>query len=144
MVSLVISLLTEQFTAPLRTAPLIDLFHLDTPKHAVVLAHGLFGFGELRLAGPYLPGLQYWRGIKEALSMKGVQVITATVPPSASIEIRAEELARDIAIEAKGKAVNIIAYVNFLSQVFVPISSDMVYSHSMVRGYVPPAKRIIY
>ncbi|PYH90369.1 triacylglycerol lipase [Aspergillus ellipticus CBS 707.79] len=82
----------------------------DTPKHPVVLAHGLLGFDELRLAGPYLPGVQYWRGIKEALSVRGVRVITATVPPSASIESRAEELARDIAIGARGEDVNIIAH----------------------------------
>ncbi|KAF7594400.1 hypothetical protein BBP40_009381 [Aspergillus hancockii] len=83
---------------------------VDTPKHAIVLAHGLLGFDELRLAGPYFPGVQYWRGIKEALSMKGVQVITATVPPSGSIEARAEELARDITAGARGKSVNIIAH----------------------------------
>ncbi|RAL04336.1 triglyceride lipase [Aspergillus ibericus CBS 121593] len=83
--------------------------HYDTPKHPVVLAHGLLGFDELRLAGSFLPGVQYWRGIKEALSMKGVRVITATVPPSASIELRAEELARDIAAGAPGEHVNIIA-----------------------------------
>ncbi|KAI9043538.1 triglyceride lipase [Aspergillus affinis] len=82
----------------------------DTPKHPIVLAHGLLGFDELRLAGPFLPGVQYWRGIKEALSMKGVQVITATVPPSGSIKMRAEELARDIAVGAQGKDVNIIAH----------------------------------
>ncbi|BCS05229.1 esterase/lipase family protein [Aspergillus luchuensis] len=82
----------------------------NAPKHAVVLAHGLLGFAELRLAGRYLPGVQYWRGIKEALSMQGVRVITATVPPSASIEMRAEELARDIAAGAPGEHVNIIAH----------------------------------
>ncbi|KAI9925707.1 hypothetical protein MW887_005509 [Aspergillus wentii] len=82
----------------------------ETPKHPVVLAHGLLGFDELRLAGPYLPGVQYWRGIKEALSMKGIEVITATVPPSGSIEARAEELAKDIAIGARGKSVNIVAH----------------------------------
>lgn len=76
------------------------------------MAHGLLGFDELRLAGPYLPGVQYWRGIREALSSRGVEVITATVPPSASIEQRAEELARVIESEAKGRDVNIIAYVN--------------------------------
>ena len=41
--------------------------------------------------------------------MKGIEVITATVPPSGSIEQRAEELARDIAGGARGKDVNIIA-----------------------------------
>ena len=81
----------------------------ETPKNPIVLAHGLLGFDEIRVAGPFLPGVQYWRGIKEALSMKGIQVITGTVPPSASIEERAEELARDIAHSAKGQRVNIIA-----------------------------------
>ncbi|KAJ6147345.1 hypothetical protein N7497_009327 [Penicillium chrysogenum] len=80
------------------------------PKYPVVLAHGLLGFDELRLAGPYLPGVQYWRGIKEALTARGVEVITATVPPSSSIEARAEQLARSIEAEARGKDVNIIAH----------------------------------
>lgn len=40
-----------------------------------------------------------------------MQVITATVPPSGSIEMRAEELVKDIDEGAQGKAVNIIAYV---------------------------------
>ncbi|CAG7935124.1 unnamed protein product [Penicillium nalgiovense] len=79
------------------------------PKYPVVLAHGLLGFDELRLAGPYLPGVQYWRGIKEALTARGIEVITATVPPSSSIEARAEQLARSIEAEARGKDVNIIA-----------------------------------
>ena len=95
-------------------APLVavsDYPVIDAPKHPVVLAHGLLGFDELRLAGPYLPGVQYWRGIREALNAQGIEVITATVPASASIEARAEELARDIEIGARGRDVNIIAYV---------------------------------
>jgi triacylglycerol lipase len=87
------------------------LIRIEAPKYPVVLAHGLLGFDELRLAGRYLPGVQYWRGIKEALTARGIEVITATVPPSGSIEARAEELARDIEIGARGKDVNIIAYV---------------------------------
>lgn len=89
------------------------LISTDAPKHPIVLAHGLLGFDELRLAGRYLPGVQYWRGIKEALSAKGIEVITATVPPSGSIEERAEALAREIEAGARGKDVNIIAYVKY-------------------------------
>jgi triacylglycerol lipase len=74
-----------------------------------VLAHGLLGFDEIRLAGPLFPPIQYWHGVKDALSMKGVKVITATVPPYGSIENRAEELVKDIAAGAKGDNVNIIA-----------------------------------
>ncbi|KXG51871.1 uncharacterized protein PGRI_092640 [Penicillium griseofulvum] len=80
------------------------------PKYPVVLAHGLLGFDEIRLAGPYLPGVQYWRGIKEALTARGIEVITATVPPSGSIEARAEQLTRNIEAGARGKDVNIIAH----------------------------------
>ncbi|PQE25351.1 Triacylglycerol lipase protein [Rutstroemia sp. NJR-2017a BBW] len=81
-----------------------------TPKHPIVLAHGLFGFDELRLAGSLLPGVQYWRGITDALRAKGIEVITASVPSSASIEERAEVLGKDIAAKANGKSVNIIAH----------------------------------
>jgi triacylglycerol lipase len=87
--------------------------HKAAPKHPVVLAHGLLGFDVLRLGGRYLPGVQYWRGIKEALTARGIEVITATVPPSGSIEDRAKELARDIEVGARGKDVNIIAYVAY-------------------------------
>ncbi|QKX55037.1 uncharacterized protein TRUGW13939_02128 [Talaromyces rugulosus] len=82
----------------------------QTPKNTIVLAHGLLGFDEIRLAGPLFPPIQYWHGIKDALSMKGVKVITATVPPYGSIENRAEELVKDIAAGAKGDNVNIIAH----------------------------------
>ncbi|SPQ26630.1 adc9743a-b0b7-420c-a1ba-15d6cb268339 [Thermothielavioides terrestris] len=59
----------------------------ETPKHPIVLAHGLLGFAELKLAGsllPGIPGIQYWRGIKEAL--------------------------KDIEAHARGKSVNIVAH----------------------------------
>lgn len=41
--------------------------------------------------------------------MKGVEVITATVPPSASIEMRAKALAETIKSAAPGREVNIVA-----------------------------------
>lgn len=74
-----------------------------------MLAHGLLGFDELRLAGSLLPGIQYWRGITEALETKGIEVIIASVPATSSIEERAAELAADIEKKAGGKQVNIIA-----------------------------------
>ncbi|KAI9682935.1 MAG: hypothetical protein M1829_006371 [Trizodia sp. TS-e1964] len=81
----------------------------QTPKNPIVLAHGLMGFDELHLAGAQFPGLRYWRGITEALRLKGIEVITTSVPPSASIEIRAAKLGLDIAEKAQGRSVNIIA-----------------------------------
>ncbi|RYP78829.1 hypothetical protein DL771_000214 [Monosporascus sp. 5C6A] len=84
--------------------------HYATPKHPVVLAHGLLGFAELRIAGEWLPAVHYWRGIRDALTANGVEVITTTVPPSGSIETRAERLAQNIAKDARGQNVNIIAH----------------------------------
>ncbi|KAK8098409.1 triacylglycerol lipase [Apiospora kogelbergensis] len=81
-----------------------------TPKHPIVLAHGLLGFAELKVAGPLFPAVQYWRGISEALRANGVEVFASAVPPSGSIEQRAEKLAQGIAEVAKGKSVNIIAH----------------------------------
>ena len=81
----------------------------ETPKNPIVLAHGLLGFEELHIAGTRLPGLHYWRGITEALAEKGIECITAVVPPSGSIEARAEKLGENIAKRAGGKSVNIIA-----------------------------------
>jgi triacylglycerol lipase len=83
----------------------------QAPKYPIILAHGLLGFDELHLAGKMLPGIQYWRGIREALSKAGVEVITATVPPSGCIEARAARLGETIAEKAHGKSVNIIACV---------------------------------
>jgi len=86
----------------------------QAPKHSIILAHGLLGFEELHLEPAQLrswglPGIAYWRGITEALAAQGVEVITASVPPSGSIEARAAKLAEKIGERAEGKAVNIIA-----------------------------------
>lgn len=81
-----------------------------TPKHPIVLAHGLLGFDELRLGGKLFRGVQYWRGITDALRSNGIEVIIAHVPASASIEERAAKLSEDIAAKANGKSVNIIAH----------------------------------
>ncbi|KAJ4396045.1 lipase 2 [Gnomoniopsis smithogilvyi] len=79
-------------------------------KHPIVLAHGLFGFAELKLAGSYLPPIHYWRGIQEALTAHGREVITATVPPSGTIAERAAQLRKNILAESHGRPVNIIAH----------------------------------
>ncbi|KAF2668809.1 alpha/beta-hydrolase [Microthyrium microscopicum] len=81
----------------------------ETPHNPIVLAHGLFGFDEFRLAGNLLPGVEYWRGIREALQLKKIEVIVTSVPPSGSIEARAARLAESIEEKAGGRSVNIIA-----------------------------------
>ncbi|KAI9756875.1 MAG: hypothetical protein M1815_002662 [Lichina confinis] len=83
----------------------------ETPKNPIILAHGLLGFEELHLPPKHLlPGIRYWRGIREALTARGIAVFTTSVPASASIEQRAAKLAEDIAQKAGGRSVNIIAH----------------------------------
>ncbi|KAL2264925.1 hypothetical protein VTJ83DRAFT_7435 [Remersonia thermophila] len=82
----------------------------EVPKHPMVLAHGLLGFSELKLAGSYLPSIHYWRGIKEALTANRAEIITTSVPPTSSIEKRAAKLAQDIEAQAHGRSVNIVAH----------------------------------
>lgn len=84
--------------------------HYKTPKHPIVLAHGLMGFDELRLAGKYLPGVQYWRGITDAFRQNQIEAITTAVPTTGSIEERAKALHQEIKTKASGKDVNIIAH----------------------------------
>lgn len=82
-----------------------------SPRNPIVLLHGLLGFDELHPFGNFVPGIQYWRGIVKALELNAVKVITASVPPSGSIESRAAKLSETIAKKAQGQRVNIIAYV---------------------------------
>lgn len=82
----------------------------NVPKHPIVLAHGLMGFDELRLVGKLLPGVQYWRGITEAMRLNNIEVITTAVPTTGSIEERAHVLHEQIKTKAAGKDVNIIAH----------------------------------
>jgi len=82
----------------------------DTPKYPIVLAHGLFGFSELRLHSS-LPAVHYWHGIREALSAQGAVVLTPTVPPSGSIADRAAALHEALAAcSPMPEAVNIVAH----------------------------------
>lgn len=75
-----------------------------------MLCHGLLGFDELRLAGNLIPGIAYWRGIGEALTALGVEVVTTAVPASGSIEVRAKALMKQIEAKAAGRSVNLIGY----------------------------------
>ena len=75
-----------------------------------MLAHGLLGFDELRLAGSFLPSIKYWRGVADALEAKGIKVYTASVSASGSIEQRADMLSQSIAEKVRSRGVNIIAH----------------------------------
>lgn len=76
------------------------------PRHPIVLVHGFLGFDPLgtgRLSG------HYFRGIREHLEHLGCSVFLVNLPPTASVAVRATELARQVnAIEAD--RVNMVAH----------------------------------
>ena len=108
----------EQSLSDLSQQIVSDYAHLrpdyKVPEHPIVLAHGLMGFDELHLLG--LPGIAYWRGIKEAYESRGIQCITTAVPTTASIPDRAQVLMDQIASKlptsatGEGREVNIVAH----------------------------------
>ena len=76
------------------------------PRHPVLLAHGLFGFDELRLGSGRV---EYWKGVPRALRKMGVDVAVPRFDAAASVERRAGQLAEAIrAIDSK--KVNIVAH----------------------------------
>ncbi len=76
------------------------------PRHPVVLLHGLFGFDELAI-GP--ARLAYFRGLTERIERVGADVHRPRVARTASVAVRARQLARRIE-ELSAKRVNIIAH----------------------------------
>lgn len=74
----------------------------------IVLAHGLFGFGDL------IPGftfINYFNGVKTHLELRGHDVIAPTVNPIGSIATRAKELADKVLNDPKvSTGMHIIAH----------------------------------
>lgn len=74
--------------------------------HPVVLAHGILGFDELKLAGRRQ---EYFRGIPELLRRDGVEVHVLRVPALGSVAARAQALA-DAVKSLPAERVNVIAH----------------------------------
>lgn len=87
-----------------------------TPKHPIVLCHGLLGFDSMRLGEfeslqiPPLAVIHYWKGIKEALEANGNEVFITRVPRTATVEERAEILAQQIQNKFGGRSINLIGH----------------------------------
>lgn len=94
-----------------------------TPKHPIVLCHGLLGFDSMRLGEfeplsiPPLAVIHYWKGIKEALEANGNEVFITRVPRTATVEERAEILAKQIQDHFGGRSINLIGH----SMVWLPL-----------------------
>jgi triacylglycerol lipase len=76
------------------------------PRYPVVLAHGLFGFDQIRVG---FARHDYFRGVPARLQSDGWTVHRARVARTGTIAVRAEELAAFIR-ELPGRRVNVIAH----------------------------------
>ncbi|SJX63775.1 related to TGL2-triacylglycerol lipase [Sporisorium reilianum f. sp. reilianum] len=82
------------------------------PRHPIVLCHGLYGFD---VRGPFL-GLEihYWAQTLDILRKKmGVDVLVHGVPPTGSIQERAESLHKFLTsdeADVRGKKLNFVAH----------------------------------
>lgn len=75
-------------------------------RYPIVLAHGAFGFDQIRVAGRRHV---YFRGVPERLRVMGIEVYRPRVPPIGSVVARAERLSSAVrALSAK--KVNLIAH----------------------------------
>lgn len=75
-------------------------------RHPIVLAHGILGFDELKLAGRRQ---EYFRGIPELLRKEGAEVHVLRVPALGSVEARAQALAEAVR-SLPAERVNVIAH----------------------------------
>lgn len=94
-------LFLDEFKAPR------DVYRVT--KFPIILCHGLLGFSTLEL--PTGLKISYFNGVKEALQAQGAKVIARSVPPIASIELRANALYNSLrSSRSEEGTVNIIAH----------------------------------
>jgi triacylglycerol lipase len=109
-------LLVVLLTAAVAAAILLLVLHLRRERRErrvvverrglpVVLAHGVFGFDEMRVGSTQV---EYFRGVAEHLQGMGAEVHRPRVPPVSSVAVRAQQLA-DYIRELPGP-VNIVAH----------------------------------
>src|SRR5437764_7625911 len=80
--------------------------HAPRLRHPVVLAHGVFGFDEIAVAGRRH---RYFRNIAEELAGSDLEFYRPRVPPVAPIAVRAQMLVA-LLRELPGDRFNVIAH----------------------------------
>ncbi|KAI1789782.1 Alpha/Beta hydrolase protein [Ganoderma leucocontextum] len=81
------------------------------PNNPIVFCHGLMGFDTVTFGPAIAPlQIQHWRGIRNALEMNGIEVLTTRVPATSSPIDRAKVLCEKIAEKYPGRAVHLIGH----------------------------------
>ncbi|KAL5533990.1 hypothetical protein ACEPAG_450 [Sanghuangporus baumii] len=81
------------------------------PKHPVVFCHGLLGFDNVKIGPSIAPmNVSHWRGIKEVLEARGIEVLVTRVPATSSPMERAKVLEARVSEVYPGRAVHLIGH----------------------------------
>ncbi|KAF8895207.1 Alpha/Beta hydrolase protein [Infundibulicybe gibba] len=84
---------------------------IRTPRHPIVLCHGLYGFDSRGPASFPSMRMHYWTNVLNVLRDKiGAEVIVTSVPGTGSITSRAESMDRQLQGRAFGRGVNFLAH----------------------------------
>ena len=84
--------------------------HIDlAPKNPVVFCHGLLGFDNVTIGPAIAPvSVAHWRGIKEVLEARGIEVLVTRVPATSSPMERAKVLEARVSEVYPGRSVHLI------------------------------------
>ena len=84
--------------------------HIDlAPKNPVVFCHGLLGFDNVTIGPAIAPvSVAHWRGIKEVLDARGIEVLVTRVPATSSPMERAKVLDARVSEVYPGRSVHLI------------------------------------
>ncbi|THH09198.1 hypothetical protein EW145_g2195 [Phellinidium pouzarii] len=81
------------------------------PKNPIVFCHGLLGFDSVQIGPAIAPmNVSHWRGIKEVLEARGIEVLITRVPATSSPVERAKVLESKISEVYPGRAVHLIGH----------------------------------
>lgn len=79
------------------------------PKNPMVFCHGLLGFDSVQIGPAIAPmSVSHWRGIREVLEARGVEVLITRVPATSSPIERAKVLEAKVSEVYPGRSVHLI------------------------------------
>ena len=89
---------------------LIPFFHSDcAPKNPMVFCHGLLGFDSVQIGPSIAPmSVSHWRGIREVLEARGIEVLVTRVRATSSPIERAKVLEARVSEVYPGRSVHLI------------------------------------
>lgn len=95
------------------------------PDHPIVFCHGLLGFDNVQIGPSIAPlNVSHWRGIKEVLEARGIEVLITRVPATSSPMERAKVLESKVSEALPGRSVHLIGPYVYVSSTLIADDSQ--------------------